>query len=75
MTLRGGTLHQATRLPKSTVGRLMKSMCAIGYAANDRRQGGYDRAEILRHVPLVRALADNITASVSSLLQPEAHAG
>jgi len=29
-----------------------------------------DRAEILRHVPLVQALADNITASVSSLQQP-----
>jgi IclR family mhp operon transcriptional activator len=35
------TLHQATGLPKSTVVRLMKSLCAMGYAANDRRQGGY----------------------------------
>jgi IclR family mhp operon transcriptional activator len=34
-------LHKATRLPKSTVVRLMKSLCAMGYAANDRRQGGY----------------------------------
>src|SRR4051794_31440152 len=34
-------LHQATGLPKSTVVRLMKSLCAMGYAANDRRQGGY----------------------------------
>lgn len=34
-------LHKATRLPKSTVVRLMKSLCALGYAANDRRQGGY----------------------------------
>ena len=33
-------LHKATRLPKSTVVRLMKSLCALGYAANDRRQGG-----------------------------------
>lgn len=34
-------LHRATGLPKSTVVRLMKSLCAMGYAANDRRQGGY----------------------------------
>lgn len=34
-------LHRATGLPKSTVVRLMKSLCALGYAANDRRQGGY----------------------------------
>ncbi len=34
-------LHKATRLPKSTVVRLMKSLCAMGYAVNDRRQGGY----------------------------------
>jgi IclR family mhp operon transcriptional activator len=34
-------LHQATGLPKSTIVRLMKSLCAMGYAANDRRQGGY----------------------------------
>jgi IclR family transcriptional regulator, mhp operon transcriptional activator len=34
-------LHRATRLPKSTVVRLMKSLCAMGYAVNDRRQGGY----------------------------------
>jgi IclR family mhp operon transcriptional activator len=27
-------LHKATRLPKSTVVRLMKSLCAMGYAAN-----------------------------------------
>src|SRR5262249_6543279 len=32
-------LHKATGLPKSTVVRLMKSLCAMGYAANDRRQG------------------------------------
>ncbi|MDB5515869.1 MAG: DNA-binding transcriptional regulator, partial [Tardiphaga sp.] len=31
-------LHQATGLPKSTVVRLMKSLCAMGYATNDRRQ-------------------------------------
>ena len=35
------SLHRATGLPKSTVVRLMKSLCAMGYAANDRRQGGY----------------------------------
>src|SRR5258708_19900068 len=35
------SLHKATGLPKSTVVRLMKSLCAMGYAANDRRQGGY----------------------------------
>jgi IclR family mhp operon transcriptional activator len=29
-----------------------------------------DRTGILRHVPLVQALADNITASVASLQQP-----
>ena len=34
-------LHKATGLPKSTVVRLMKSLCAMGYVANDRRQGGY----------------------------------
>jgi IclR family mhp operon transcriptional activator len=34
-------LHHATGLPKSTVVRLMKSLCVMGYAANDRRQGGY----------------------------------
>src|SRR3954465_11386886 len=35
------TLHLATGLPKSTVVRLMDSLWAVGYAANDRRQGGY----------------------------------
>jgi IclR family transcriptional regulator, mhp operon transcriptional activator len=34
-------LYKATGLPKSTIVRLMKSLCAMGYAANDRRQGGY----------------------------------
>lgn len=34
-------LHKATGLPKSTVVRLLKSLCALGYVANDRRQGGY----------------------------------
>lgn len=37
-------LHRATELPKSTVVRLMKSLCVMGYAANDRRQGGYSVA-------------------------------
>ena len=35
------SLYKATGLPKSTIVRLMKSLCAMGYAANDRRQGGY----------------------------------
>jgi IclR family mhp operon transcriptional activator len=34
-------LHKATGLPKSTLVRLLKSLCAMGYATNDRRQGGY----------------------------------
>jgi len=34
-------LHKATALPKSTIVRLLKSLCAMGYVANDRRQGGY----------------------------------
>ena len=34
-------LHRATRLPKSTVVRLMKSLCAMGYAVNDPRQGDH----------------------------------
>src|SRR3569623_2527 len=34
-------LHRATALPKSTLVRLLKSLCALGYVANDRRQGGY----------------------------------
>jgi len=34
-------LHKATALPKSTLVRLLKSLCALGYVANDRRQGGY----------------------------------
>jgi len=37
-------LHRATGLPKSTVVRLMKSLCALGYALNDPRQGGYSVA-------------------------------
>lgn len=35
------TLHKTTSLPKSTLVRLLKSLCAMGYVANDRRQGGY----------------------------------
>ncbi len=34
-------LHQATGLPKPTVVRLLKTLCAMGFVANDRRQGGY----------------------------------
>lgn len=37
-------LHRATGLPKSTIVRLMKSLCAMGYAMNDFRQGGYSVA-------------------------------
>ncbi|MET3905830.1 IclR family mhp operon transcriptional activator [Bradyrhizobium sp. S3.3.6] len=37
-------LHRATRLPKSTIVRLMKTLCAMGYATNDPRQGGYSVA-------------------------------
>src|SRR5258708_25802388 len=35
------SLHKATVLPQSTVVRLMKSLCALGYAAYDRRQVRY----------------------------------
>lgn len=35
------TLHKATSLPKSTLVRLLKSLGAMGYVVNDRRQGGY----------------------------------
>lgn len=35
------TLHKATELPKSTIVRLLKSLRAMGYVTNDRRQGGY----------------------------------
>ncbi|MBS0247581.1 MAG: DNA-binding transcriptional regulator [Proteobacteria bacterium] len=35
------TLHKTTSLPKSTLVRLLKSLCVMGYVVNDRRQGGY----------------------------------
>jgi len=41
-------LHRATLLPKSTIVRLMKTLCAMGYAMNDPRQGGYSVASRVR---------------------------
>src|SRR5262245_25372728 len=34
-------LHAATGLPKSTIVRLLQTLMAAGYVANDKRQGGY----------------------------------
>lgn len=34
-------LHHATGLPKPTIVRLLKTLCAMGFVVNDRRQGGY----------------------------------
>jgi IclR family mhp operon transcriptional activator len=34
-------LHAATGLPKSTIVRLLQTLAAAGYVANDKRQGGY----------------------------------
>jgi IclR family transcriptional regulator, mhp operon transcriptional activator len=34
-------LHRATGLPKPTVVRLLKTLSAMGFVVNDRRQGGY----------------------------------
>jgi IclR family transcriptional regulator, mhp operon transcriptional activator len=34
-------LHAATGLPKSTIVRLLRTLTAAGYVANDKRQGGY----------------------------------
>lgn len=34
-------LHQATGLPKPTIVRLLKTLSAMGFVVNDRRQGGY----------------------------------
>ncbi len=36
-----GVLHTATRLPKATIVRLLKTLCEMGFVVNDRRQGGY----------------------------------
>jgi IclR family mhp operon transcriptional activator len=34
-------LHAVTGLPKSTIVRLLQTLMAAGYVANDKRQGGY----------------------------------
>jgi IclR family mhp operon transcriptional activator len=34
-------LHEVTRLPKSTIVRLLDTLRVLGYVANDPRQGGY----------------------------------
>ena len=34
-------LHATTGLPKATIVRLLRTLCDMGFAANDRRQGGY----------------------------------
>lgn len=34
-------LHVVTGLPKSTIVRLLETLCTLGYASNDPRQGGY----------------------------------
>jgi len=34
-------LHATTGLPKSTIVRLLDTLCVLGYVANDPRQGGY----------------------------------
>ncbi len=34
-------LHAATGLPKATIVRLLRTLAAAGYVANDKRQGGY----------------------------------
>lgn len=34
-------LHAVTGLPKSTIVRLLRTLAASGYVANDKRQGGY----------------------------------
>lgn len=41
-------LHTTTGLPKGTIVRLLKTLCGMGYAANDRRQGGYTVASRVR---------------------------
>jgi IclR family transcriptional regulator, mhp operon transcriptional activator len=34
-------LHAVTGLPKSTIVRLLETLCILGYVTNDPRQGGY----------------------------------
>jgi IclR family mhp operon transcriptional activator len=41
-------LHAATRLPKPTIVRLLKTLCAKGYVVNDHRQGGYSVTSLVR---------------------------
>lgn len=41
-------LHDATGLPKPTIVRLLKTLSAMGYVANDQRQGGYSVTSLVR---------------------------
>jgi IclR family transcriptional regulator, mhp operon transcriptional activator len=41
-------LHEVTRLPKSTIVRLLDTLRVLGYVTNDPRQGGYQVASGVR---------------------------
>ncbi|MGQ9371698.1 DNA-binding transcriptional regulator [Azospirillum sp. ST 5-10] len=41
-------LHETTGLPKPTIVRLLKTLTARGYVANDHRQGGYSVTSLVR---------------------------
>ncbi len=41
-------LHEVTGLPKPTIVRLLKTLAAMGYVANDQRQGGYSVTSMVR---------------------------
>ena len=41
-------LHDMTGLPKPTIVRLLKTLSARGYVANDHRQGGYSVTSLVR---------------------------
>lgn len=41
-------LHGTTGLPKPTIVRLLKTLTAMGYVANDQRQGGYSVTSLVR---------------------------